>query len=221
MADIIEIPFALDSTELVSGLASDMHISEPRSPGAHLSDIIRDLENTVLKPGQRKSDSELSADEIATLNNYREMGFIWEVAMEMIFKQRRIDKLDGGKFIRQMEVEKDEIFLTTDAVHIRDWRIIEYKLTYRSANRAQLDRIEVEFWSWFTQLKAHCYVHGSRLAALLVMFVCGTYNPPIPTPKGYLITFEDQELIDNWNMLLKHKAVMEREGRASWLKQTQ
>ena len=214
MAVITVSKFIIDPSELRSGLASDLHLVEPRSPGVHQSDIIRDLENTVIKPGQRPPDIQIKPEEMALLNVYRELGFMWEVVLEAVFKRRRVENLDGRKFLRQMEVLFEGVYRTIDAIHIPDWRVLEYKLTFRSANRASLDRIETDFWSWFVQIKGNCYSQGTRLASLFVLFVNGTYNPPVPEPLRFDIIFEEEELEDNHRMLMTHLEVMREEGRA-------
>jgi hypothetical protein len=213
MANIVVSKFVIDPSELRSGLASDLHLVEPRSPGVHQSDIIRDLENTIIKPGQRPPDYLISPEELAQLGVYRELGFMWEVVLEAVFKRRRVDNLDGRKFLRQMEFQFEGVYRTLDAIHIPDWRVLEYKLTFRSANRASLDKIETEFWSWFVQLKGNCYSQGTRIASLFVLFVNGTYNPPVPDPLRYDIQFTDEELEDNHRMLMTHLGVMKEAGR--------
>jgi hypothetical protein len=218
MADIIETDWELNPAELVSGFESDTYLVEPRSPGCHQSDIIRDIENIVIKPGQRRPDIEVTREELDTLNRYRELGFLWETVLEAAFKRRRVSGLDSAKFLKQVEVEHDGVFKTVDGIHIPDWRLLEYKLTFRSKNRASLDRFESEFWGWFAQLKGNCLAHQTRIASLFVMWVCGDYHPPVPVTRRYNIVFQDQDLIDNWTMLLNHKKVMEADGRAPWLK---
>ena len=213
MADITETGWELNPAEIHSGFDSDAFLAEPRSPGTHQSDVIRDLENIIIKPGQRRPDTERTDEDMATLNRYRELGMMWEIILEAAFKRRRVDGLDPKRFLRQVEIEQDEIFKTIDAIHIPDWRVLEYKLTFRSMGRASLDRIESEFWSWFTQLKGNCYGHGTRLASLFVFWVNGTYHPPIPMTKRYDIIFEERELIDNWGMITQHRDTMRREGR--------
>ena len=217
MAEIVETDWTLDPAELMSGLDTDVHLLEPRSPGCHHSDVIRDLENTHIKPGQRKSDIDMSDDDRATMHRYWELGFLWEVVLESYFKKRRIANLDPSKFLRQIEKEHDGVFKTIDAIHIPDWRVLEYKLTFRSMNRATLDKIEMEFWGWFTQLKSNCLAHETRLASLFVFWINGTYHPPVPQTRRYDIIFEEAELVENWHMILTHKKVMEKEGRASWI----
>lgn len=219
MAKITEVAFELDPDLITSGLKADIHLAEERSPGLHQSGIIRDLENTVIKPGQRRPDIEISDDEMATLNRYRELGMLWEICLETAFKQRQVDGLDPRRYIRQQEVLHDGVYKTIDAIHIPDWRIIEYKLTFRSARRASLDAIESEFWSWFAQLKGNCLAHETRLASLFCFFVNGTYQPPVPMTKRFDIIFTDEELVSNWAMLKNHEAVMRKEGRLDDIKE--
>jgi hypothetical protein len=211
--EIVEVPFEIDPEEIKSGLASDVMLLEPRSPGVHQSDLIRDLENTVILPGQRGPDIDRSEEEMATLNRYRELGMMWEVILESTFKRRRVDALDPRKFLRQMEIEHDGVFKTVDAVHIPDWRILEYKLTFKSSDRASLDRIETDMWGWFAQLKGNCLGWETRTASLFAFFVNGNYRPPVPQTKRFDIVFTEQELAENWHMLLTQRDVMRREGR--------
>ncbi len=211
--EIKELPFEISPDELKSGIEADVLLSEPRSPGVHQSDIIRDLENIIIHPGKRKPDIEISDEDREVLNRYREMGFLWEVVLESVFKRRRIDGLPKGRYLRQVEIEHDKVFKTVDGIYIPQWRVLEYKLTFRSKNRATLDRFEHEFWAWFAQLKGNCLGHGTRLASLFVFWVCGTYHPPVPQPARYDIIFGEEELHDNWRMLKNHEAVMRKEGR--------
>jgi len=210
---IEERPFELDLELLRSGLSTDTVRMEPRSPGLHLSDLLRDVENVIIKPGQRKLDADQTPEEIATRNRYFEMGFLWEQVMEAAFKQRQVDGLDPRKFLRQMEVQFDGVYSTIDAIHIPDWRVIETKLTFRSARRAALDCIEFEFWSWFAQLRWNCLAHSTRLASLLVLFVNGTYAPSVPMTKRFDVVFAEEELLDNQRMVKQHEAVMRKHGR--------
>lgn len=227
---IIEQPFELDPGLLKSGLDSDILLLEPRSPGVHHSDIIRDLENTVIKPGLRKPDIDIGDDEMATLNRYRELGFLWEICLESAFKHRQVVGLDPKKYLRQVEIEHDGVFKTIDAIHIPDWRVLEYKLTFRSSKRtgfvmpppAGEPRVftdgdtalfSTEFWSWTVQLKSNCLGHGTRLASLFAFFVCGSYQPPVPQTRRFDFVFDEQDLLDNWRMLKTHEAIMRREGR--------
>lgn len=217
MATIVEVDFNLDPRELVGGIEGDLSVPDERSPGWHQSDIIRDLENVIIKPGQRLPDVDMTDDERNTMLLYRELGFAWEVILETVFKRRRIDGLDSRKFLKQPENCKDGIYQTSDAVYLggkRDpRRVLEYKLTFRSMARASLDRFESEFWSWMVQLKGNCYGWDTRLASIFMFFVCGDYRPQVPRTKRYDIAFTDEELQDNWSMLLAHRKVMIKEGR--------
>jgi hypothetical protein len=225
---MIETPFALDPAELKSGLEHDVLLLEPRSPGVHQSDLIRDLENTVLKPGQRRADVDISDSEREALNRYRELGLMWEIVLEAVWRKRRITNLDPRKFLRQVEIEHDGVFKTVDAIHIPDWRVLEFKLTFRSSGRTgfpdppaesrefsdgEISSFTSEFWAWMAQIKGNCLGHGTRLASLFVLFVNGAYHPPIPQTRRFDFIFDDQDLIDNWRMLKNHEKVMRREGR--------
>lgn len=223
-----EIPFDLDPAEMKSGIETDVWLLEPRSPGLHQSDLIRDLENVVIKPGQRLDNADMSEEDRATARRYWELGFAWELILELVFKRRRVDGLDPRKFLRQVEIEHDGVFSTIDAIHIPDWRVLEYKLTFRSAGRTgapvastkprvltgdEAAYLVSEFWSWMCQLKGNCLGHGTRIASLFVFFVNGAYRPQVPQTRRFDFVFDDQDLLNNWRMLKQHEAVMRREGR--------
>lgn len=217
MATIVEVEFNLDPRELVGGIEGDLSMPEERSPGWHQSDIIQDLANIILYPGKRLPDVEMTEEERQTMLLYRELGFAWEVILETVFKRRRIDGLDPRKFIKQPEICHDGVFKTADAVYVggkRDpRRLLEYKLTFRSMARAALDKFESEFATWIWQLKGNCLAWDTRLASIFMFFVCGDYHPQVPRTKRYDIAFTDEELDDNWRMLLSHQKVMIKEGR--------
>lgn len=219
-------PFHIDPAELRSGLETDVLLLEPRSPGLHQSDLIRDLEMSVLKKNYLR-DAQMTEEERKVKYLYFELGFMWEICIETIFKRRRIGNLDPKKFLRQVEILHDGVFSTIDAIHIPDWRILEYKLTYRSARRMGIEPVKevyvlsdgeaaafaAEFWSWMVQLKGNCLGHETRLASLFVMFIVGTYQPPVPQIWQLDIVFDEKDLMENWRMLKNHEAMLRKNGR--------
>ena len=80
------------------------------------------------------------------------------------------------------------------------WRVVEIKLTYKSARRA----VE-EFWAYLTQMKMYCRAVGTTAAELHVCFVCGDYGRPIrPMYKCWRIEFTELEIEECWEQMLAH-----------------
>lgn len=157
-----------------------------------MSNAIRLAENTVLKPGQRRPDTELSEEEMKRMGNYREGGFILELMVEALlsgegkeamvhslraltehfFKQRLIAR---RKVVPQREICLEvqipgkrklvPLYGTPDALDVANWVLEEYKCTWRSSRRVA--SIEVDFWGWFVQIKEYMFmlslIHGRHI----------------------------------------------------------
>lgn len=176
---ITEVDFTLPPAS--SGL--DLLVPARRSRGLHVSNAIRLAENTVLKPGQRRPDTELSPEEMRRMGNYREGGFILELMVEALlsgqgkeamahalramtehfFKQRMIAR---RKVVPQKEIclevqipgkrKLQPLYGTPDAMDVVNWVLEEYKCTWRSSNRVA--NIETDFWGWFVQIKEYMFM---------------------------------------------------------------
>lgn len=180
-----------------------------RSPGVHVSDIIRDLENTVTKPGERKDFKDLSPDEKRRMGNYVAVGWAWEE----IFKRQMLAMdasvwRDAARYQHKFELVKDAIIATPDYVDTKEDVLIEFKATWRSSGRD----IQSDFWSWWVQIKAYCHMLGLDHARLIVFFVCGDYRESGPQIKMWDAKFTSVELEENWIMLHQHAK------RRGWLK---
>lgn len=169
-----------------------------RSPGVHISDIIRDLENTVTKPGKRPKMSELLPEEKKRMGHYTSMGWVWE---EMV-RRAMMETVYGGKdrYIRLGEIEKDDIYASPDCFDMEDFCVEEFKATWRSMRRP----LATDFWSWMVQVKSYCHMTDTQWARFRVFWVCGDYRNSGPTMKTYQIRFEVEELERNWAMLKTH-----------------
>ena len=79
-------------------------------------------------------------------------------------------------------------------------RLEEYKFTWKSSSRPPEDN-----WRWVTQMKAYCYVLGLTEANLRVFYANGDYRQNRkPLYQGYRFTFREDELKENWAMLINH-----------------
>lgn len=177
-----------------------------RSPGLHVSGIIRDLENT-LTPGLRRPYDDLSPAERARMGNYTAMGWAFEVMVRQALVQAGVGKLmQEAGYITVGEMEQEGVFATPDWMDAVNWRIVEFKATWRSSRRP----LEPDFWHWMVQIKAYCHMVQCTEADLYAFFVCGDYRDSGPQFKGWRLSFTNLEIAENWQMLMLHKRAMER-----------
>jgi hypothetical protein len=167
---------------------------EPRSSGVHVSDIIRDIENSLIHKGQRRKYDELSAAERTRMGAYVSVGWAWEDilshALKAVLKRRGL--------IHPMEqLTQDGITGTPDGW---DDMIEEYKATWRSSSRP----IDPDFWHWLVQIKAYCYMAETMFARLRIWYVNGDYRDSGPQVKTLQLKFGEAELQENWDMLRQH-----------------
>lgn len=160
----------------------------PRTPGLHLSDII----NSILKSlDPKKYDSG-----IVYPNEYRETGFAFERVLEEAFLARRIDIVRPGEF------ELGGIIGSPDGIDVDDWRLREFKCTWKSMREAPTHR---KFWNYIVQMKAYCRMVGTDRARLDVLFINGDYSDGfVPTSRAWELEFTPRELEENWIMLVNH-----------------
>lgn len=87
-------------------------------------------------------------------------------------------------------------------------RIHEVKCTYKSTNTVGETAEELaKQWMWMAQLKGYCRAAETCYAKLHVLFVCGDYKFPIsPQLKVYEIEFSEQELEENWQLMIEAKS---------------
>ncbi len=174
-----------------------------RSVGLHLGDIIKAYARAT---GQDKHWGNGSNDPRMNF----EKGFIWEDVFSEIWGRRMADRgrNEAGCLV-QPEYEVDGIYLTPDLVDLDTDTLDEYKCTTRSMNK--FDALETFFDLWLVQIKAYLYAIGIVRCRLIVMFLCGDYKPPFPTPRAKLLTFTQRELDDNWSMVMNFARKLRRE----------
>lgn len=186
-----------DDAELLARIG---HSEGPRTTGVvHVSDIYKKLMKR-LQP-RRFTDAPMDMEKV-------EVGLLFETALEIAMR------LKYG-VVRPGEVISDEgIFMSPDGVNPTLGALEEYKSTYISSREGIVEAVEVngatvqifrdKFFHWGVQIKAYLKWLGVRSAILRVLFICGDYNRPIsPQFKSYRLEFTDQEIENNWAMLIK------------------
>lgn len=199
-------------------------LGAPRSPGVHLSRIIRGIaqESGILKPewaddlGLVEVEGEQEAwwDGLDTASRLRmSIGLAWE----QWYIPQLLDVVDHPG-----EMRVDGIYMTHDGESIdtiltpRGQKPIlalhEVKATYKSTKT--VGDLSGQ-WMWLAQCKGYCKGLQTLRAYLHVLFLCGNYKYPIsPQLIRWQIDFTPDEIEENWQLMteyLRHKQAMDRE----------
>jgi hypothetical protein len=166
---------------------------QQRSPGLHLSTIYSDIEAQWLKR-EPIDEKERAA--------YMSGGFLWEHAFSRAFGQS-ILSLDVA---RPPELYLDGIIGSPDLIDYKLWRVLDTKFTWKSARK--LEHMERYFWPWLCQMKSYLKMMQTMAACdtaeLYVFFVNGDYAPPKPRARHLELKFDQQEIDENWEMVVRH-----------------
>ena len=164
----------------------------------HLTDVIRYIEH-VLGTGDRNAKWDLMAA--------AEVGFLWEELFSKVLADRCPHRIG--------EVECDGIVGSPDGLILDpqgDGLVnAEYKATWKKivADPEQLK----QKWYWMTQFKSYCHMLGVTTTLLHVFWVMGDYRASGPVASNpYRIDFNETELTNNWEMIIKHKNEMVEKG---------
>lgn len=165
---------------------------EPRSVGTlHLSTIYRDMEEQALLRKKPTMDEK----ELAW---YGAGGYLWEHAFSLAHREAVL----RGDLVRPGEWELDGIVGSPDGIDIPNWRVVETKFRWMSS--AKFDRLEEHFWLELVQVRGYCKMVHSQECALWVFFCNGDWRPPRPIVRGKLLTFNQQEIDESWQMIVSH-----------------
>jgi hypothetical protein len=186
--------------------------SEGRSPGIHVSSIIRNIATVegILTPEAVEELSLIESHEIVDPVALARigLGIGWEryYIPEVLSRFHNVDD-------HPPEICHDGVYMSRDGesvsviitVHGSQWVVVvhEVKCTYKSVNTIR--NIESQ-WMWMAQVKAYCIARKTRFAVLHVLCVCGDYTYPIrPVPLAWQLEFTQEELDSNWNLLREYK----------------
>lgn len=169
-----------------------------RSPGLHLSQITGDI-LIGLDPdryGEKGGGP-------AWMNFWA--GLLFERIIERAWISKEMEQ--DTDIIRPGEVNLDGVCGTPDAWRLSRGRPAEFKCTKKSCRQ---DITDIKFWHYWVQVKAYAKMLGVNTGELHVLFVNGNYSRDDKDPEsGYVIKswedeWTDQQLDENWNMLLNH-----------------
>lgn len=165
-----------------------------RSAGLHVSTII----GAIL---EERGESNVRADlAAADLDDYAAVGFLWERTLTRALNVMHSEDQESG-MLRLGEFQKDGIYFTPDGVMLNAAgskpMLEEWKCTWTSCNKLLEDRKK-----WMYQIKAYCYALDLDTAILRVLYINGTWRPPIPCTRHYRLEFSRRELAENWMEIL-------------------
>lgn len=205
-----------------------------RSKGLHMSDLYNSLFKE-LEPKRFNSGTPMNPMHL-------EMGLAWENMLEDGLRDR-LQLVAGESAMRPGEfVTEEGIIFSPDLLIYEESgrvRLGEIKLTWMSC-RDMPDTPDAglppKLSKWTTQMQAYCRNLDTTFARLYAFFVNGEYawmkkgargttQPGGPRLLAYDITYTQQELDDNWTMLIehaKHAGMIGVDGRAlpegSWIR---
>lgn len=160
--------------------------SHERSAGVHLSEIIRDMEETLYPERFRNTGS-------WDLNAAAQVGVFWETVLERAY--REMFALDVG------EVALDGIVMTPDGVNFdTDGAYIEeYKVTWKSSSN---DPIGV--FKYRMQGLGYCAGLGLTRVLYRILHLMGDYKGSGPQYKVWMVEWEDYEIAEAWDSIVNH-----------------
>lgn len=177
---------------------SQWRTHDPKRP--HLTSIISYIEDTIRSGGYGKKRAGFK-DLSATM----EVGFLWEEVLSMAYAKRYTQ-------LHTKEIEEDGIIMSPDGYGPdplgSSMVLEEYKSTWRSSRRDPLDE-----WKWMTQVKAYCYAMGLNTAVMRILYIVGDWKGSGPEHIVARIEFSNEELEDNWKMIVAHKPYLIGESK--------
>jgi hypothetical protein len=186
--------------------------SEGRSPGIHVSSIIRNIaiEEGILAPESIEELSLIEPKEIVDPVSLARIGL--GIGWERYYIPEVLSRFHNVED-HPAEVSHDGVYLSRDGESVSviitvdgpEWATVvhEVKCTYKSIKTVRnLD----SQWMWLAQIKAYCIARNTRFAVLHVLFVCGDYTYPMrPVSLAWQLEFTQRELDSNWDLLREYK----------------
>lgn len=161
-----------------------------RSPGLHVSDIYTGLYQ-CLEPKRYRKDSQPNPVLMA-------MGTAWEKHLEYLLLKNGINASRPAEFRSE-----EGIYFSPDLIIFNgETRIGEIKLTSMSARDMPTEPTTCfpgKMSKYLTQIMSYALKLGVEHARLYVLFL---HQPHDPQFRCYDIEFTDQELRDNWSMMM-------------------
>lgn len=166
-----------------------------RSPGLHLSDVIRSLADTL-----QLIKKAAGWDMDVTWG----VGLLWEELLTAAYGATHAPRLG--------EIVVDGIIMTPDGLSLDGPRGVvleEYKATWRSNRNPPYDNLP---WGW--QIKSYMRSVGTLEATMRILYIVGNWKGSGPIYEVWNVTASPHELEENWTMILNHARWMRDRGLA-------
>jgi len=207
----------------IISLSAERH--NRRSPGIHLSTIIRDR---LITAGIQRYSSSSKVQTTDEKHLTFEKGYLWEsMVQEYIntpewgriewdfFATRHLHQaindsiqLSGGHITRPGEQQMDGIYLTPDAINIRTFSVEEWKATAIRAKNLNIPERKPE-WLW----QAASYARKFGLTRAIIRVWHHADTPP--SVQQVVVDWTEEEIESNWKSLLEHYEYMKEKGRVT------
>lgn len=174
-----------------------------RAPGDHVSTIVNRI---CVKLGKFDEDRERPAQIQFEVGNTFEDFMADRLAA-------RFARDNPSRYIHGLELGRDDITGNVDLFDTEDFVIEECKFTKMSIRHSYDNGIEGDkFWHYWVQIKAYCWMIGCNTGRLHICFVNGNWKHGKDDPIGFSYqyrawewTWTDQELANNWRMILNNR----------------
>jgi len=201
MPTLITIPHALES------IANSFDPPQNRMPGWHVTDLKKAADAIAKKQDVPNGGWEWEGD----TSGLMAWGRMWEASVRywvMDYTGRM-----GFKVTFSDVIEADDIIGNLDGMVYSNTgegiAIVEMKATTTK------DTDPLTKPNWISQAKAYCHMAGVNQVWFIVLHMPRTGAPEAKVYQ-HIITFEDWEIMENWQMLLSAKAFIERCGKKLW-----
>lgn len=185
-----------DSTERFIALGSGV----VRTEGVHMTNMIR---RVMARMGTSKNAPGWD------MNIASEVGFLWEDIWSRVFADRFVVRLDeqvlDGVMCSPDGVETDPGWIDEDGkviIEPNPDKIIldEYKCTWKSNRNLPTD----DFY-YMSQAKGYCKVMSTDTVIMRILYLMGDYKGSGPSYREARITFDEMEIENNWQMILRER----------------
>ena len=170
---------------------------EPRTSGVHLSGVIRYLAQEMGLITQDDRQESPDGNEFPLDARLKmAVGLAWEDWVSTQFPD---------VMYHPGEIEQDGILMTPDGL-APDERLWEFKVTWKSAYKLHNDGYDHKsFWMWRAQNMGYLYALGWRKVRQCILYVNGDYRGTCPILVEMDVEYTQEEIDQNWALMLKHK----------------
>lgn len=193
----------------------------PRSPGTHISAILRCMagEMGILAKEYLEDLSLADVGDEEWWGRLDEHNKI-RIAIGLSWEEWYLRTIPGVT-PHPGEMEYQGIYLTHDGEELsviitvegENYALVVHEVKTTSKSTKTVGNLETQ-WMWVSQAKAYCKAAGSLIAIIHVLFIYGDYSwPRRPQLKRWRITFTQEEIDEKWEEIadyVRHRQIQDR-----------